>query len=121
MAGGSWPQLASATRAEKKYWGVSASPADTEAFIESLPGHAASTACGTIFTVNATAGTKIYFACPSHFGSLVFSVGGFAGGFIKRSTVGSVTDTLGISRGYDLYESVSIGLGTTTVTVSKAP
>lgn len=121
MSGGSWPQLASATRAEKKYWGVSSSPANTEAFIESLPGHAASTACGTVFTVNATSGTKIYFACPSHFGALVFTVGGFAGGFTLRATVGSVTDTLGISRSYSLYESVSSGLGVTTVTVSQAP
>ncbi len=121
MPGGSWPQLASAARAEKKFWGVSASPADTEAFIEALAGHATSTACGTVFTVNATAGTKIYFACPAHFGPLVFTVGGFAGGFVLRATVGSVTDTLGIARSYNLYESVSAGLGVTTVTVSAAP
>ncbi len=121
MSGGSWPQLASAMRAEKKYWGVSSSPADTEAFIESLAGHASSSACGTIFTVSAGLGERVYFACPSHFGAIVFTVGGFAGGFTKRATVGVVTDTLGISRGYDLYESVSIGLGTVTVTVSQAP
>jgi len=121
MPGGSWPQLASAMRAEKKYWGVSASPADTEAFIESLPGHQSSNACGTTFTVNATAGTKIYFALPSRLGPVVFSVGGFTGGFIKRATVSVVTDTLGIARSYDLYESSSVGLGVTTVTVSAAP
>lgn len=121
MPGGSWPQLASAMRAEKKYWGVSSTPANTEAFIEALPGHASSSACGTIFTVAAGLGQRIYFACPTHFGPLVFTVGGFAGGFTKRATVGVVTDTLGISRSYDLYESVSIGLGTVTVTVSAAP
>jgi hypothetical protein len=120
MSGGSWPQLAAATRAENKYWGVSASPANTEAFIESLAGRARSNACGTTFTVNATAGTKIYFALPSHFGPVVFSVGGFVGGFVLRATVGVVIDTLGISRSYDLYESVSAGLGVTTVTV-RAP
>jgi hypothetical protein len=120
MSGGTYPQLASAMRAEKKYWGVSSTPANTEAFIEALPGHASSTARGTIFTVNATAGTKIYFACPSHLGPVVFTVGGFAGGFILRATV-SVTDSLGIARSYDLYESVSVGLGTTTITVAPAP
>lgn len=121
MSGGTYPQLASATRAEKKYWGVSSSPADTEAFIEALPGHASSNACGTVFTVNSTSGTKIYFACPSRFGALQFSVGGFAGGFILRSTVSIVIDTLGISRSYSLYESVSAGLGPVTVTVAQAP
>lgn len=121
MPGGSWPQLAAATRAERKYWGVSASPADTEAFIESLPGHASSNACGTVFTVNSTAGTRIYFACPSHFGAVIFSVGGFDGGFVLRATVSIVTDTLGIARSYDLYESVSVGLGVQTVTVRAAP
>jgi hypothetical protein len=121
MAGGTFPQLAAAMRGEKKYWGVSASPADTEAFIESLPGHATSTVCGTTFTVNATVGTKIYFAYPTHFGAVVFSVNGFGGGFVLRSTVAVVTDTLNVSRSYYLYESVSAGLGTTTVTVSPAP
>jgi len=121
MPGGTFPQLAAAMRGEKKYWGVSASPANNEAFIESLPGHAISTACGTIFTVNATAGTKIYFACPTHFGPCVFSVGGFTGGFILRATVAVVIDALGVVRSYDLYESVTAGLGTTTVTVSPAP
>jgi hypothetical protein len=117
MAGGTFQQLGAALRAEKKYWGVSATPANTEAFIEALTGHASSTARGTIFTVNATAGTKIYFACPSHFGAVVFSAGGFVGGFILRATV-SVTDSLGIVRSYDLYESVSASLGVTTVTVT---
>jgi len=120
MSGGTWPQLASATRAEKKYWGVSASPADTEAFIESLPGSARSTSCGTVFTVNSTAGTRIYFACPSHFGPVIFRSGGFEGGFVLRSAISSVTDTLGISRSYDLYESVSTGLGVVTITVSES-
>lgn len=121
MPGGSWPQLGSAVRAEKKYWGVSASPVDSEAFIEALPGHASSTACGTTFTVNAIAGTKIYFACPTHFGPCNFAVNGFGGGFILRATVTVVIDTLGVVRSYDLYESVSIGLGVTTVVVSPAP
>lgn len=121
MSGGTFSQLAAATRAEKKYWGVSASPANTEAFIEALSGHASSNACGTVFTVNATSGTKVYFALPSHMGPVVFTVGGFAGGFVLRAVVAVVVDTLGITRSYDLYESVSAGLGTTTVTVSRAP
>jgi len=121
MSGGTFPQLAAATRAGKKYWGVSASPADTEAFIESLAGHTSSNACGTTFTVTATAGTKIYFALPTHLGQVIFTVGGLVGGFILRSTVSVVTDTLGIARSYYLYESVSTGLGHTTVVVSAAP
>lgn len=121
MSSGTFQHLATWIRAEKKYWGVSSTPANTEAFIESLSGHASSNSCGTVFTVNATVGTKIYFACPTHFGPCQFSVGGFVGGFIKRATVAVVIDTLGVVRSYDLYESISSGLGSTTVTVSQAP
>lgn len=118
MAGGTFPQLAAATRGEITYWGTSASPANTEAFIESLPGKLRTDArVGVTFQVNAGVGEKIYFAAPAHFGTPVFTSGGFSGGFILRATV-SVTDSLGITRTYNLYESVSAGLSDTTLSVT---
>ena len=122
MAGGTWPQLAAATRSEHVYWGVSTTPANTEAFIEALAGRASSAPrASTTFDVNASGSNKIYYARPTHFGAAVFNVGGFVGGFILRATGISVTNTFGLTLSYDLYESVSVGLGATTITVTSAP
>jgi hypothetical protein len=122
MSGGTFPQLAAATRTERVYWGINNAPADTEAFIEALSGYTNTSVRGSVsFSVNATTGNKIYFARPVHFGTAIFTVGGFAGGFILRSTGISVTNTLGLTVPYNLYESVSPGLGVTAVTVSTTP
>lgn len=108
----------SATWGQKNWWGISTSPANTEAFIEALAGSQLTTTRGAAFTVNATGSNKIYFSCPSRYGTPTFTVGGFVGGFILRSGGISVTNAQGYAENYDLYESVNAGLGSTNVTVS---
>jgi hypothetical protein len=108
----------SATWGQKNFWGISTSPANTEAFIEALAGSQLSTTKNSAFTVNATGTNKIYFACPTRYGTPTFVVGGFVGGFILRGSGISVTNAQGYAENYDLWESVNPGLGTTNVTVS---
>ncbi len=108
----------SATWGQKNFWGVSASPANTEAFIEALASSQLNTTRGAAFTVNATGANKIYFACPSRYGTPTFTVGGFVGGFVLRGGSISVTNAQGFTENYDLWESVNAGLGSTNVTVS---
>jgi hypothetical protein len=103
---------------QKNFWGISTAPANTEAFIEALAGSQLTTSRNAAFTVNATGSNKIYFACPSRYGTPTFTVGGFVGGFILRGASISVTNAQGFTENYDLYESVNPGLGTTNVTVS---
>lgn len=106
------------TWGQLNYWGVSSSPANTSTFIQSLASSVLATARGESFTVNASGSNKIYFSCPTRYGVPIFSVGGFTGGFIQRATGISVTNAHGFSENYDLYESVSAGLGSTSVVVS---
>jgi hypothetical protein len=106
------------TWGQKVFWGVSSTPANTEVFIEGLAGSALTTSRVAGFTVNATGANRIYFACPTRYGAATFTVGGFVGGFILRGTGINVTNSQGFTEGYDLYESVSAGLGVTIVGVS---
>ncbi len=106
------------TWGQKVFWGVSDTPANTEAFIEALAGSSLTTSRGIGFTVNATGTTKIYYALPTRYGTPSFFVGGFSGGFILRATGINVTNSQGFTESYSIYESVSAGLGTTTVSVS---
>ena len=118
MPGGTFTQLGAVIHTERIYWGVSSSPASTEAFIESLSGHRNTWTGGVVsFTVNADSTKKIYVARPTHMGPLVFNTGSIDGGFVLISTGILVINTLGLRLLYDLYESVDPGLGVTTVTV----
>lgn len=108
----------SSTWGQKNFWGISTSPANTEAFIESLAGSQLSTNRNVAFTVNATLTNKIYYACPTRYGAPTFTVGGFVGGFVLRATGINVTNAQGYTETYDLWESVNAGLGSTNVTVS---
>src|SRR6478609_5605299 len=118
MPGGTFAQLGAAIRTELIFWGVSSTPANTEAFIESLSGRRATWPGGVVtFTVNADGTKKIYVARPTHMGPLVFSAGDIDGGWILIATGILVTNSLGLRLPYDLYESVDAGLGSTTVTV----
>lgn len=69
------------------------------------------------FTVNAGAGKHIYYIIPSRYGTPVFKVGGFEGGFGKLGTV-NFTNASGYAENYDVYKSSNAGLGNTTVVVS---
>lgn len=104
--------------AQKSYWGVSSTPANTAAFITGLASNALETGRAVSFGVTASGANKIYFSLPTRLGTPTFSVGGFAGGFVLRATGISVTNAQGFSENYDLWESTNAGLGATTVVVS---
>ena len=111
-------RTASSTWGQKNFWGISTSPASTEAFVEALASSQLTTSRNAGFTVNPTGANKIYFAHPTRYGTPVFTVGGFVGGFILLSSTISVTNAQGFTESYSLWESVNAGLGSTTVTVS---
>lgn len=69
------------------------------------------------FTVNAGVGKHIYYIIPSRYGTPVFKVGGFEGGFEKLGTV-NFTNSSSYAENYDVYKSSNAGLGNTTVVVS---
>ena len=97
LASGTTPTSANITALSKKYF-LSASSS-------------------TSFTVNPGTGNHIVFATPSSFGTPVFKVGGFAGGFYKHSTI-SLTNGSGKTQNYDVYFSDQTGFSSTTVDVS---
>jgi hypothetical protein len=125
MSGYTYQQLAAATRQEFSYWGVSSSPADTEAFIKSLANRRITYAHAQVtFTVTASGANKVYWAHPDHLGAAVFTdpnLGGFVGGFILRASGISHTDSLGTTRTYRLYETTNAGLGLVTATATLGP
>lgn len=101
------------------YYGVGASlelGGITQAFIlgltKSLQANKAKT-----FTVNAGAGEHIYYIIPTRYGTPVFKVGGFEGGFAKLGTV-NFTNASNYTENYDVYKSSNDNLGNTTVAVS---
>lgn len=69
------------------------------------------------FTVNAGTGKHIYYIIPTRYGTPVFKVGGFEGGFGKLGTV-NFTNASGYAENYDVYKSGNANLGSTTVVVS---
>ena len=71
------------------------------------------------WTVNASGGEYIYYALPNtlDFG-IVFSSGGFSGGFSEVATNVSITNAYGITLEYDVYKSDNVNLGSTTIVVS---
>lgn len=72
---------------------------------------------GITFTANAGAGQRIAYAIPSRYGTPVFTVGGFEGGFSKAATI-SFTNASGYTENYDVWLSDNVALGSTTVKVS---
>jgi hypothetical protein len=72
---------------------------------------------GITFTANAGAGQRIAYAIPSRYGTPVFTVGGFEGGFSKAATI-SFINASGYTENYDVWLSDNVALGSTTVKVS---
>ncbi len=69
------------------------------------------------FTVTAGDGEYIYYACPTRYGTPVFKVGGFEGGFELVSS-GDFTNASGYTEPYQLWRSTNANLGTITVNVT---
>lgn len=101
-----------------KYYGVS-NITDTSKinndFVKGLSKNLTSTRTGS-WTVTANAGQYIYFAVPATFGTPVFFVGGFEGGFNLYKTF-DFTNSSGHTASYNVYKSTNAGLGSTTVEV----
>lgn len=101
-----------------KYYGVSEiSSAEyiDSAFIQKLTKQLVSGRTGK-FSVNAGNGQYIYFAIPSSFGTPVFFVGGFEGGFDLIKTL-EYTNPSGGKTTYNVYRSTNASLGSTEVEV----
>ena len=98
------------------YWGIGNAGQEVDsAFILSLSkGLQASK--GKTFTVNAGENEHIFYAVPSRYGTCMFNVGGFDGGFSKVTTFDFVNAS-GFKESYDVYKSTNDNLGITTVTV----
>ena len=99
-----------------RYWGVSNGTTYDSNFIKGLSKELSSTR-GKTFTVNCGQNQHIYYCIPSSFGTPIFSVGGFSGGFNKISTI-QFENAYGYVESYDIYKSTNSNLGNTTVVVS---
>jgi hypothetical protein len=85
------------------------------AFVKSLKSQLQETK-DSKFTVTANADEYIYYAAPAAYGTPVFTVGGFDGGFEFCGEVEVSTDNN--TTMYNLYKSTNPNLGETTVVVS---
>ena len=85
------------------YWGIGNAGQEVDsAFILSLSkGLQASK--GKTFTVNAGENEHIFYAVPSRYGTCMFNVGGFDGGFSKVTTFDFVNAS-GFKESYDVYQ-----------------
>jgi len=90
-----------------------------EAFVKSLNSDLRSSRSLTFQSSDAGAGEHIYFALPSAYGTPVFNVGGFVGGFIYKTTLVITADTTNApAQTYDIFESDQDNLGITVINVS---
>lgn len=69
------------------------------------------------FNVNCGNNEYIYYCIPVSYGTPVFSVGGFTGGFNKVDTI-EFRNAYGHTESYNIYKSNNDNLGNTTVVVS---
>ena len=100
-----------------RYWGVGTvdgSGIDNK-FVQGLTKELSSNNSKT-FTVNAGVGQYIYYAHPASFGTPVFNVGGFEGGFDLIKTF-DYTNASGFKESYKVWRSKNANLGSTTVVV----
>ena len=72
---------------------------------------------GRTITVSPGATEYIIYALPVRLGTVVFTVGGFEGGFQDPEMV-SVTNSAGYAENFYVYRSTNLNLGSTTVVVS---
>ena len=100
----------------KVYWGVSNKSSLESGDILTLASSALAGSRARTFSVNAGEGEYIYYAIPSSFGTPIFNVGGFDGGFTKVGTI-SHQNASGYTQNYDVWKSVNPSLGQTSVTV----
>lgn len=98
------------------YWGVSNKTSYDSNFITELSKDLASNRNKT-FAVNCGVDQYIYYCMPTNYGTPVFTVNGFSGGFSKVDTI-QFKNIYGYTESYDIYKSTNNNLGITTVVVS---
>lgn len=99
------------------YYGVSEIPEEVNntfvlSLLRSLQGSRTKT-----FSTTSTEGQYVWYAFPSRYGTPVFNVGGFDGGFTKAASI-SFTNASGYTEEYAVYRSDNGNLGTKTIKVT---
>lgn len=102
----------------RRYWGIGKPTVDqvTNDFVLGLEGSELASGRVKDFTVTATDGNYIFYVIPASFGTPVFYVGGFEGGFDLYKTF-DFTNASGYTSSYNVYKSGNPNLGKTTVNV----
>jgi hypothetical protein len=103
--------------AQKVYYGVTTAGQTGETFIKSLSGQPITNTKNVSFAINAGTNQKIYYACRSAYGDMVFTIHDIEGGFTKTQAGVDVTNDFGFTEEYDLYESDYAELGPLNVFV----
>lgn len=99
------------------YYGVSEIPEEVNnTFILSLSRSLQGSRTKT-FSTTSTEGQYVWYAFPSRYGTPVFNVGGFDGGFTKTASI-SFTNASGYTEEYAVYRSDNSNLGTKTIKVT---
>ncbi|VUX37327.1 hypothetical protein [Blautia luti] len=99
------------------YYGVSEIPEEVNnTFILSLSRSLQGSRTKTFSTIS-TEGQYVWYAFPSGYGTPVFNVGGFDGGFTKAASI-SFTNASGYTEEYAVYRSDNGNLGTKTIKVT---
>lgn len=99
------------------YYGVSEIPEEVNnTFILSLSRSLQGSRTKT-FSTTSTEGQYVWYAFPSRYGTPVFNVGGFDGGFTKAASI-SFTNASGYTEEYAVYRSDNGNLGTKTIKVT---
>jgi hypothetical protein len=102
----------------RRHWGVGLYTGQGQSFILNLEFFDLSRQRDKAFTVTAGHNQKIYYAIPSTFGTPIFSVNGFIGGFKQVEDSLIVTNAYGVMTPYQLWESDHANLGLINVVVT---
>lgn len=102
------------TWSQRIYYGIGIPGENTNSFILSLSSILSKDVNG-LFTVKSEVGQKIYIAHSSVFGTPVINFNGFEGAFTLVSNSISVTNSLGFTDNYTLWESDNDNLGLVTL------
>lgn len=99
------------------YYGISSIPEELDStFIRSLTRSLQANRAKT-FSIDSGADQYVWYALPSRYGTPVFNVGGFDGGFAKVNTL-SFTNLSGYTEEYTVYRSDNSNIGKKTVKVT---
>jgi hypothetical protein len=97
---------------DRVFWGTSTnSNGNTEVFAKALSNSSLASNNNRSVTITSNTDEYIYYVCPDSFGTPVFSVGGFVGGFTTIITGLNITNSYGYTTSYSIYKSDNHSLG----------